>query len=130
MNTIIDEYSHLSRLEPISMTDPFNKDFLTDEGIMEVMILDEMPWNNTHHRSTFLPSFDKIENNFSSLFSSETLSDPQNPISTLSFSSKYNLGNISATIPIDISLKPRIIENINIGASCLLDEISTYKAIF
>ena len=70
------------------MSDTFNKYFLTDEGILEVMTLDEMPWNNTHHHSTFLPSFDKIENNFSSLFSSETLNDPQNPISTLSSSSE------------------------------------------
>ena len=27
MNTLIDEYSHLSCLEPISMPDPFNKYF-------------------------------------------------------------------------------------------------------
>ena len=53
---------------------------------MEVMTLDEIPWHDTHHRSNFLPSFDKIDNNCSSMFSSETLSDPQNPISTLSSS--------------------------------------------
>ena len=112
------------------MSDPFNKDFLTDEGIMEVMTLDEILWDDTHHHSTFLPYFDQIENNFSSLFSFETLSDPQNPISTLSSSSEWNLGNISATVPIDISVKPGIIENIHIGASCSLEEISTYKALF
>ena len=33
-------------------------------------------------------------------------------------------------IPIDISVKPKIIENIHIGASCSLEEISTYKALF
>lgn len=76
MDTIIDEYSHLSCLETISMTDPFKTNFLTDDGIMEVRTLDEISGNDTHHHSTFFPSFDKIENNLSSMFSSETLSDP------------------------------------------------------
>ena len=42
MNMIIDEYSHLSRLEPIFMPNPFNTNFLIDEGIMEVMTLDKI----------------------------------------------------------------------------------------
>lgn len=99
MNMIIDEYSHLSCLEPISTPNPFNTYFLTDEWIMEVLTLDEMPWNNTHHHSTLFPSFDKIENNFSSMFSSETPSDPQCPISTLSSRFEQNLGNISTRYP-------------------------------
>ena len=130
MNSIIDEDSHLSRLELISMLDPFNTDFLTDEGIMEVMALKKIPWNDTHHHSAFLSSFEKIENNFSFMFSSEILSDPQCPKSTLSSNSKQNLGNISATIPIDISLKPEITENIHIGSSFSIEEIKTYKALF
>jgi hypothetical protein len=40
------------------------------------------------------------------------------------------LGNISPTIPLNISIKPRIVENIHIGASCSPDEIQTYKALF
>jgi len=44
--------------------------------------------------------------------------------------SELNLGNISKTIPLDISVKPGIIENIHIGASCTDDEIKTYKALF
>jgi len=83
MSKIIDEYSHLSCSEPISRPNPFNTYFLIDEGIVEVMTLEEMPWNDNHHGSTFLPFSDKIESNLSSLFSSETLSDPQNPIFTL-----------------------------------------------
>jgi hypothetical protein len=34
-----------------------------------------------------------------------------------------NLRNISPTIPIDISIKPGIVENVHIGASCSSDEI-------
>ena len=44
--------------------------------------------------------------------------------------SQLNLGNISRTIPIDISVKPRIDENIHVGASCTDDEIQLYKALF
>ena len=43
---------------------------------------------------------------------------------------ELNLENISRTIPIDISVKPGIIENIHIGACCIEDEIQTYKALF
>ena len=44
--------------------------------------------------------------------------------------SELNLENISRTIPIDISVKPRIIKNIHIGACCTEDEIQTFKALF
>jgi len=44
--------------------------------------------------------------------------------------SELNLGNISQTNPIDISVKPRIVENVHIGASCIEDEIQKYKALF
>ena len=44
--------------------------------------------------------------------------------------SELNLGNISRTIPIDISVKLGIVENIHIGGSCTKDEIQTYKALF
>eukprot|EP00253_Pinus_taeda_P034888 PITA_34888 len=53
---------------------------------------------------------------------------PNNPLQHPD--SELNLGNISRTIPIDISVKPGIIENIHIGASCTDEEIQTYKALF
>jgi hypothetical protein len=40
------------------------------------------------------------------------------------------LGNISPTIPLDISIKLGVVENVHIGASCSSDEIQTYKALF
>jgi len=40
------------------------------------------------------------------------------------------LGNISTNISIDISVKTIIIENIHIGASCPVEEIQMYKALF
>jgi hypothetical protein len=41
-----------------------------------------------------------------------------------------NLSNISPTIPIDISVKPGIVKNVHIGASCSPDEIVTYTSLF
>jgi hypothetical protein len=41
-----------------------------------------------------------------------------------------NLSNISPTILIDISVKPGIVENVHIGASCSPDEIVTYTSLF
>lgn len=60
MNMIIDECSNFHAWNHQSMLDPYNKVFLIDEGIMEVMTLDEIPCNDTHHHSTFLTYFDKI----------------------------------------------------------------------
>jgi hypothetical protein len=40
------------------------------------------------------------------------------------------MANISPTIKIDISIKPRIIEEITIGAACSLEEIIAYKSLF
>jgi hypothetical protein len=41
-----------------------------------------------------------------------------------------NLSNISPTIPLDISIKPGVVENVHIGASCFHDEVVTYKSLF
>ena len=41
-----------------------------------------------------------------------------------------NMENISQTIPINISNKPDIIENVFIGVDCSLEEIETYATLF
>ena len=38
--------------------------------------------------------------------------------------------NIFVTIPINISAKPNIMENVYIGANCSLEEIAIYTALF
>jgi len=44
--------------------------------------------------------------------------------------SKKNMENIEETLPLDISVKPRIVKNVHIGASCLPDEIKKDEAPF
>ena len=56
--------------------------------------------------------------------------EPQNLISITNLDFEINLGNISTTVPIYISVKPGIIENINLGASYTMGEINTYNALF
>ena len=41
-----------------------------------------------------------------------------------------NMENISATIPINISVNPNIVENVHIGANFSLEEIAIYMALF
>jgi hypothetical protein len=41
-----------------------------------------------------------------------------------------NLSNNSLIVPLDISIKLGVVENVHIGAACSDDEVVTYKAIF
>ena len=86
----------------------------SDEHLREILCVDDLPWEDLHHRSSFLPEDDRFENDFSSIFTTEHVNDAQSP--TKHPDSELNLGNISRTIPIDISVKPGIVENIHIGA--------------
>ena len=99
----------------------FSKLVQSNEQICEILCVDELPWEDLHHRSSFLPESDRFENYFSSIFTTEYVKDAQNPMKNPD--SELNLGNISKTIPLDISVKPGIIENVHIGASCTDDEI-------
>ena len=92
------------------------------------MSVEDLPWEDLHHRSSFLPELDHFEDDFASIFTTEYVKEPQNPLKNPD--SELNLENMSRTIPIDISVKPGIIENIHIGACCTEDEIQTYKALF
>ena len=76
----------------------------------------------------FLPNIDNFENDFSSIFTTDYVKEPQNPLSHSD--SELNLENISIMVPLDISVKIRIVENIHIDASCTTDEIQAYKALF
>jgi hypothetical protein len=108
--------------------DPFFVIFPIDEMIMSVM--EDTPWDDGHHRSILFLEQHTIENY-------QWISTPSTVvvISTIPESahdafSEGNLSNISPTIPLDISVKPGIVENVHIGASCSSDEIVTYTSLF
>jgi hypothetical protein len=116
--------SFLGELSP----DPFCVIFPMDEMIMSIM--EDTPWDDGHHRSIFFLEKHTIENY-------QWISTPSTVflISTIPYSShdvfsEGNISNISPTIPLDISIKPGIVENVHIRASCSLEEIGTYTSLF
>jgi hypothetical protein len=108
--------------------DPFRVIFPIDEMIMSVM--EDTPWDDGHHRSILFLEQHTLENY-------QQISTPSTVViistvleSTQAMFAEGNLSNISTTIPIDISIKPGIVENVHIGASCSPDEIVTYTSLF
>ena len=55
---------------------------------------------------------------------------PSNPFPKEGIFAKGNMANISTTIPIYISMKHDVIENVHIDASCSLEKISIYTSLF
>jgi len=107
-------------------SDPLKKIFPSGEAILETMSFEEPPWFNHHHRSSILSSHGAMTTcleKFSSCVPSHPL---QMPIKIHEVFSEGNMGNIMQMIPIDISIKPRIVENIHIGVTCTLEEIQLY----
>ena len=97
---------------------------------MEILSIEEAPWDDNHYHSSFLPSLDDIEKDISSIFPTNIVDTPQSLILTQDIISKGNLGNISHTINVDISIKEGIVENIQLGTNCSIEEIETYTALF
>ena len=97
---------------------------------MEMISIEEAPWDDNHHRSSFLPSLDDTEKDISSIFPSDIVDSQQYPILTQDTISEGNLGNIYSTITVDISIKEGIVENIQLGTNCSTKEVETYTALF
>ena len=55
---------------------------------------------------------------------------PINPLPREGVFAKRNMENIFATIPINISVNPDVVENIHINANCSHEEIVIYTALF
>lgn len=107
-----------------------NEIFPTNESIVEVMSLDETPWNDVHHRSLFLPILSEVPSFLEAFISHNTTHPLQTPVLVHEVLSECNIGNITATMPINISIKPGVVENIPIVVSCSLDEIKVYIDLF
>ena len=97
---------------------------------MEMLSIEEAPWDDNHHRSSFLPILDEIEKDIHSIFPTDIVNCPQSLILTQDTISEGNLENISHTINADISIKEGIVENIQLGANCSTKEIETYTSLF
>jgi hypothetical protein len=108
--------------------DPFHVIFPTEEMIMSVM--EDTPWDDGYHHSILFLEQHTLENYQRILTPSTVFVISTIPRSSHDVFAEGNLSNISPMIPIDISVKPGIVENVHIGASCSLDEIVTYTSLF
>jgi len=126
----LDMYSQSPWLGSWDSLDPLNKIFPTNESIFEVMYIDETPWNDAHHLSSFLPSPSEISLCLETFVSHNPMHPLQIPFLVRKVLSKGNMGNITATMPINISIKPWIVENIHIRVSYSLEEIRVYTDLF
>jgi hypothetical protein len=97
---------------------------------MEMLSIDDVPWDDNHHQSSFLLPLEEIHKDIHSVFPPDVTDSPQSPILTQDTLSEGNMGNISTMIVIDISIKEGIMENINLGANCTPEEVVSYTALF
>jgi hypothetical protein len=117
----------MSSLDELSL-DPFRVVFPTDEMIMSVM--EDTPWDDGHHHPILFLEQHTLENYQQISTTSTVVVISTVPSSTHDVFAEEKLNNISPTIPIDISIKLGIVENVHIGASCSPDEIITYTLLF
>jgi hypothetical protein len=58
----LDAYSVPSWLDSLSsFVDYISHIFPSDESIIEMLIIDELPWDDNHHRSSFLPPLEEVQ---------------------------------------------------------------------
>lgn len=101
MNVVHGESFSISTLATTTLFDPIH----TNEQFCELFFC----CRSLVGRSSFLRDLHHFKYVFSSIFTTDYVKEPHNPLKHSD--SKLNLGNISRTVPIDILVKPKIIEN-------------------
>lgn len=81
-------------METISLPNPFDNLFQFYESIMDIMTSDEIPWDDYHHHSYFLPNIDNIMNYFSTIFLTQIVDNLEWPMSLLQSEYEKSVGNI------------------------------------
>ena len=56
LSMALDVYSQSPWLGQAHTPDPLKETFPSDEAIIETMSLEDLPWNDGHHLSSFIPS--------------------------------------------------------------------------
>ena len=91
------------------------------------MSLEELPWGQFHHRASMIDS-DMIKTEIPSFDPPEMVPSAYTTVQTID--SEGNIGNLSKTMLIDISVKMGIVQNIQIGADCNPEEIACFTSLF
>jgi hypothetical protein len=87
------------------------------------MSMEETPWDDGNHHPILFLEQHTLESYQWISTSSTVVVISSVPESTHDVLYEGNLSNISPTIPLDISIKPRVVENVHIGAACSDDEV-------
>jgi hypothetical protein len=78
-----DAYMIPSTLDSLSSAiDYISQIFPSDESIMEMLSIDDVPWDDNHHRSSFLLPLNEIHQDIHSVFPPDVTDSPQSPILT------------------------------------------------
>ena len=126
----LDVYSQSPWLGDADSPNPLREFFPSDEAIVETISLEDLPWSNGHHRSSFMPSLGAMSSCLER-FASQVPTPPlQTPILTHEVLSEGNLSNITQIMYINISFKPGVVENIHVGVTCSPEEIQVYTSLF
>ena len=80
----------------------------SDEAILEAMSGCGKICEDLHHHSYFLPELSRIENQEFRMRLSQDVDTPINPLPKEGMFAEGNMANISATIPINISVNPDV----------------------
>jgi hypothetical protein len=98
--------------------------------IMSIMSMEDTPWDDGHHHSILFLEQHTLESYQQISTLSTVVVIYFIPESTHDVLYEGNLSNISPTVPLDISNKPGVVENLHIEASFSTDEVVTYKSLF
>jgi hypothetical protein len=90
----------------------------------------DRPWDDMHHRSYFLPSLERNEQDDFWSTLSEIVGHAMVPLDTHDIYAEGNMASISPTVSIDICRIPSKVDNVNIGADYSPEEILIYTELF
>ena len=91
--------------------------FPSNEAILEAMCKRDKICEDLHRRSYFLLELSMIENQEFHMRLVGDVDTPINPLPREGIFVEGNIANISAMIPINISTKPNVVENVHIGVN-------------
>ena len=99
---LFDAKSQFPWLGSSDSSNPLNETFPSNESIMETMSLEETPWNDIHHHSSFLLKLGVAQ----SCHENITPYVPRDPLPTSMSAHEVffegNMGSITENMPIDI----------------------------
>ena len=85
---------------------------------MEIMSVNETVWKDHHRVSSFLPNASSVDFDLVSLINTDVVNNPPTPVLLQGTNSEGNLCNITQKTPIDISVRPKIVEYVHVGQNC------------